>query len=98
MPELALPDDDLAVDGADQTQRLDRRRKHLARQLGEERHGQELLRILDERRQVAGPVVRPARDRARHPRPRWLERRDLGVEIDGRLPGRELRQRRASWE
>ena len=69
--------------------------KHLARQLGEERHGQELLRVLDERRQVAG------RDRAPGARPRRIaargvgwNRRDLRLEIDRRLPGRELRQRR----
>ena len=93
--QLALPDHDLAVDGADQAQRLDRRRKHLARQLGEERHRQELLRVLDERRTGRRPDRAPGAATAPgSPAAIGWNRLDLHVEIDRRLTGRELRQRR----
>ena len=92
--ELAFADHHVAVAGAHQAQRRDRRREQLARQLRKERHRQELLRVLDERGQVAGARVRA--------RPRWRAGSAAAgrtgsisrVQVDRRLPRRELRQRR----
>ena len=63
--QLALPDHHVAVAGADQAQRLQRGREKLPRQLGEERDGQELLRVLRGRPTDHGPIARPAGDRRR---------------------------------
>ena len=85
-PGLALAEDHVAVARAQQTRHPHRRREQLRRQLGEEGDRQELLRVLDEDREIerAGAGARHQLGQGRRPPPGRAAR---SARRDRRAPG-----------
>ena len=95
-PGVPLAENQLAVTHAQEARHPHRRREQLGRQLGEEGDRQELLGVLDEHREIERAGARPGDQLGQIGGRRRGGRLDRRVEIDRRLAGGELRQRRCA--